>query len=140
MGTFIVTQLVELEAVAYSIIALTKQHSVFCLYGNLGAGKTTLVKLICEQLQVKDTITSPTYPIINEYSSPNGLIYHIDLYRLKSAEEAINIGLEEYLFSGNLCFIEWPDNFETLLPDHPIKIFIRKLEGESRVIEIQQTA
>lgn len=140
MGTFIVTQLVELEAVAYSIIALTKQHSVFCLYGNLGAGKTTLVKLICEQLQVKDTITSPTYPIINEYSSPNGLIYHIDLYRLKSTEEAINIGLEEYLFSGNLCFIEWPDNFETLLPDHPIKIFIRKLEGESRVIEIQQTA
>ncbi|HQG37818.1 MAG TPA: tRNA (adenosine(37)-N6)-threonylcarbamoyltransferase complex ATPase subunit type 1 TsaE [Chitinophagales bacterium] len=140
MSTFIVTQLVELEAVAYSIIALTKQHSVFCLYGNLGAGKTTLVKLICEQLQVKDTITSPTYPIINEYSSPNGLIYHIDLYRLKSAEEAINIGLEEYLFSGNLCFIEWPDNFETLLPDHPIKIFIRKLEGESRVIEIQQTA
>lgn len=140
MSTFIVTQLVELEAVAHSIVALTKQHSVFCLYGNLGAGKTTLVKLICEQLQVKDTITSPTYPIINEYSSPNGLIYHIDLYRLKSAEEAINIGLEEYLFSGNLCFIEWPDNFETLLPYHPIKIFIRKLEGESRVIEIQQTA
>lgn len=140
MSTFIVTQLEELNAVADNIVSLTKQHRVFCLYGDLGAGKTTLVKLICEQLQVEDTITSPTYPVINEYLSSNGLLYHIDLYRLKSIEEAINIGLEEYLFSGNICFIEWPDNFETLLPDHLVKIFIRKLEGESRVIEIQPSA
>lgn len=133
---FEVHSIEALTTVANEVIKLSKQKKVFCFYGNLGAGKTTLIKLICEQLKVTDSISSPTYPIINEYHNPEGIIYHIDLYRLKSIDEALNIGLEEYLYSGNICFIEWPDNFESMLPDSPVKIFIRKLEEENRTIEI----
>ncbi len=135
---FTIKHIEELNAVADEIIRLTEANSVFCFYGNLGAGKTTLIKLICEKLQVTDTISSPTYPIINEYHYPNGIIYHIDLYRLKSIDEALNIGLEEYLYSGNLSFIEWPDNFESILPDKHIKIKISKFE-EDRTIVLSST-
>lgn len=125
----------ELLPVAEQIIELAKSHSVFCFYGNLGAGKTTLVKLICEQLNVIDSISSPTYPIINEYStSDNQVIYHIDLYRLKSVDEAMNIGIEDYFFSDNLCFIEWPDNFESILPGNHIKIKITKFEDYREIV------
>lgn len=132
---FTVNSIQELNTTADEIIQLTRTHSVFCFYGNLGAGKTTLIKLICEKLSVQDSISSPTYPIINEYHFPNGIIYHIDLYRLKSIDEALNIGLEEYLYSGNLCFIEWPDNFESILPDKHVKVKISKFD-EDRTIEI----
>jgi tRNA threonylcarbamoyladenosine biosynthesis protein TsaE len=132
---FTVNSIQELNTTADEIIQLTRTHSVFCFYGNLGAGKTTLIKLICEKLSVQDSISSPTYPIINEYHFPNGIIYHIDLYRLKSIDEAVNIGLEEYLYSGNLCFIEWPDNFESILPDKHVKVKISKFD-EDRTIEI----
>ncbi len=131
---FTIKHIEELNAVADEIILLTKANSVFCFYGNLGAGKTTLIKLICEKLKVTDSIASPTYPIINEYHYPNGIIYHIDLYRLKSIDEALNIGLEEYLYSGNLCFIEWPDNFESILPDKHIKIKISKFEEDRTIV------
>ncbi|MEN9448753.1 MAG: tRNA ((37)-N6)-threonylcarbamoyltransferase complex ATPase subunit type 1 TsaE [Bacteroidota bacterium] len=136
MKTFIITSTQQLESIAHTIIGLTLENKVFCLYGNLGAGKTTFVKSVCELLGVEDNISSPTFPIINEYSFSDGKIYHIDLYRLKTEEEARSIGLEEYLFSGEICFIEWPDNFENLLPNNYIKLFIRKLEDDSRVIEI----
>jgi tRNA threonylcarbamoyladenosine biosynthesis protein TsaE len=135
---FTINHIEELNAVADEIIQLTEANSVFCFYGNLGAGKTTLIKLICEKLKVTDAISSPTYPIINEYHYPNGIIYHIDLYRLKSIDEALNIGLEEYLYSGNLRFIEWPDNFESILPDKHIKIKISKFE-EDRTIVLSST-
>ncbi len=124
-----------LPAVSDKIVELSASNKVFCFYGDLGSGKTTLIKLICEALKVEDSVSSPTYPIINEYQYPEGLLYHIDLYRLKNKEEALNIGLEDYLFSGNLCFIEWPDHFESLLPTH-IKIFIRKLDENHRQIEL----
>jgi tRNA threonylcarbamoyladenosine biosynthesis protein TsaE len=134
---FQINDIGTLENVAAKIIALTSDNSVFCFYGNLGAGKTTLIKLICEKLNVKDIISSPTYPIINEYKTiDNNIIYHIDLYRLKSVQEALNIGLDEYLYSKNLCFIEWPDHFESLLPEDHVKVFIRKLEDENRNIEL----
>lgn len=132
---FTIKSIEELEQVADKIIQLINDNTVFCFYGNLGAGKTTLIKLISEKLSVSDTISSPTYPIINEYQYPDGTIYHIDLYRLKSIDEAFSIGLEEYLYSGNLCFIEWPDNFESILPDKHIKIKISKFE-EDRTIKI----
>ncbi len=133
---FTITHLTDLVKVAEAIIQLTQTNSVFCFYGNLGAGKTTLISQICQQLQVTDSISSPTYPIINEYTTADHqTIYHIDLYRLKSIEEAQNIGLEEYLYSGNLCFIEWPDNFESLLPDKRINVKITKFEDD-RMIEV----
>lgn len=133
---FTVKEIEELEPVADKIIQLTNEYSIFCFYGNLGAGKTTLIKLICEKLNVVDTISSPTYPIINEYNTiDNRIIYHIDLYRLKSIEEALNIGIEEYLYSGNLCFIEWPDNFKSILPTTHFNVKITKFD-ESRTIEM----
>lgn len=135
---FTINSIEELENVSDKIIQLTESNAIFCFYGNLGAGKTTLIKLICEKLSVSDSISSPTYPIINEYQYPDGIIYHIDLYRLKSIDEALNIGLEEYLYSGNLCFIEWPDNFESILPDKHIKIKITKFD-EYRNIELSTT-
>ena len=136
IASYTIKNIDELGVVSKQIIELSKSHTVFCFYGNLGAGKTTLIKLICQQLQVLDTISSPTYPIINEYKTvDNKIIYHIDLYRLKTIDEVINIGIEDYLFSNHLCFIEWPDNYESLLPDDHIKIKITKFD-ESRTIEI----
>ncbi len=132
---FTIKSIAELNPIVDEIIQLSKSHAVFCIYGNLGAGKTTLIKLICEQLQVIDSISSPTYPIINEYkTADNKIIYHIDLYRLKSIEEAMNIGIEDYLFSDNLCFIEWPDNFESILPDNHIKIKITKFDDYREIV------
>ncbi|MFN8259926.1 MAG: tRNA (adenosine(37)-N6)-threonylcarbamoyltransferase complex ATPase subunit type 1 TsaE [Chitinophagales bacterium] len=131
---FTIKNIEALNAVAEEIIQRTKMNTVFCFYGNLGTGKTTLIKLICDKLKVTDTISSPTYPIINEYHSPEGIIYHIDLYRLKSMDEALNIGLEEYLYSGNLCFIEWPDNFESILPEQHLKIKISKFEEDRTIV------
>ncbi len=125
----------ELPAIADEIILLTEKHSVFCFYGDLAAGKTTLIKHIGEKLALSESISSPTYPIINEYHFDGKPLYHIDLYRLKSIEEALDIGLEEYLFSSSLCFIEWPDNFESMLPKEHIKIKITKFD-ELRRIEI----
>ena len=136
MISFKINTIEELIPVSNQIIELANTNTIFCFYGNLGAGKTTLIKLICEQLHVIDNISSPTYPIINEYKTKdNKTIYHIDLYRLKSIDEALNIGIEDYFYSDNLCFIEWPDNFEAILPDKHIKIKISKFD-ESRTIEI----
>lgn len=133
---FTVKEIEELEPVTDEIIQLANEYSIFCFYGDLGAGKTTLIKLICEKLNVVDTISSPTYPIINEYNTIDSrIIYHIDLYRLKSIEEALNIGIEEYLYSGNLCFIEWPDNFKSILPTTHFNVKITKFD-ESRSIEM----
>ena len=130
----------EINNVAKKILSETNEK-VILFHGNMGVGKTTLIKELAKELGVNDATSSPTFSLVNEYKSTNGeMIYHFDLYRLKSESEALDFGFDEYIYSGNRCFIEWPDNFETLLPDHPIKIFIRKLEGESRVIEIQQTA
>ncbi|HUM51492.1 MAG TPA: tRNA (adenosine(37)-N6)-threonylcarbamoyltransferase complex ATPase subunit type 1 TsaE [Chitinophagales bacterium] len=135
MFSFTIKNIEELEEVSNQIIELTSTNTVFCFYGNLGAGKTTLIKLICEKLNVTDSISSPTYPIINEYkTADNNIIYHIDLYRLKSIEEAMNIGIEDYLFSDYLCFIEWPDNFESILPDNHIKIKITKFDDYREIV------
>ena len=130
--------LVKLSAVSDAIVKLCDTNTVFCFYGNLGTGKTTLIKDICLKLNVTDLVSSPTYPIINEYYSPEGMIYHIDLYRLTSINEALNIGLEDYLFSGRPCFIEWPDHFEPILPEEHIKIKITKFD-EHRLIVLSTT-
>ena len=138
---FEVNSIDDLDAVSMQIAELTASYSIFCFYGEVGAGKTTLIKKICSQLDVIDTISSPTYPIINEYATRNNtIVNHIDLYRLSTIDEAIQIGIEEYLDNGNLCFIEWPDNFESLLPANHIKIFIRKLDTNNRSIEIYNSA
>lgn len=134
--TFLVHSISELEPVCRELLRLSNSYSVFALYGSLGSGKTTLVQHICKMLGIPENVTSPTYSIINEHMCNGKPLYHIDLYRLRSEEEAVQVGLEEYLFSGNLCFVEWPDHFENLLPEQHIKIFIRKLENDIRSIEV----
>lgn len=95
----------------------------------MGAGKTTLIKELCKQLGSEDNFSSPTYSIVNEYTSPKGKLYHMDCYRLKSMEEALNIGIEDYLNGEHYCFVEWPELIEQFLPADVIKISIRTTEN-----------
>ena len=125
-------------------------HRVFAFYGKMGAGKTTFVKAICEELGVDDVITSPTFAIINEYtfgswplaisSQPTAnshmptAIYHFDFYRIKKLEEVYDMGYEDYFYSGALCFIEWPELIEEILPDDAVRVSIAEQEDGSRVV------
>ena len=107
---------------------------VFAFYGSMGAGKTTFIKAVCEQLGVKDVITSPTFAIVNEYEGP---IYHFDFYRIKRIEEVYDMGYEDYFYSGGVCFIEWPELIEELLPDDAVRVSITEQEDGSRLIELK---
>ena len=115
------------------------QHTVFAFYGKMGAGKTTFIKAVCEELGVTDVITSPTFAIVNEYSLPNGgrsegALYHFDFYRIKRIEEVYDMGYEDYFYSGALCFIEWPELIEELLPDDAVRISIVEQPDGARII------
>lgn len=107
---------------------------VFAFYGKMGAGKTTFIKAICEELGVEDVITSPTFAIINEYESPEATIYHFDFYRIKKLEEVYDMGYEDYFYSGGLCFIEWPELIEELLPEDAIRITVEEQPDGSRIV------
>ena len=118
------------------------QHRVFAFYGSMGAGKTTFVKAICEELGVDDVITSPTFAIINEYALGSNLlpdvssVYHFDFYRIKKLEEVYDMGYEDYFYSGALCFIEWPELIEELLPEDAVKVSIKENPDGSRTVEV----
>ena len=115
----------ELYPVADEIIKLSSSKRIFAFFGEMGAGKTTLIKKVCEKLNVKDHISSPTFSLVNEYETNSGnLVYHFDFYRIKSLSEAIDIGFDEYLYSGNLCLIEWPEKVQQLLPEETINVKI----------------
>ena len=108
---------------------------VFAFYGKMGAGKTTFVKAICEELGVEDVITSPTFAIINEYTQPDGSpLFHFDFYRIKKLEEVYAMGYEDYFYSGALCFIEWPELIEDILPDDAVRVSITEQEDGSRLV------
>ncbi len=110
---------------------------VFAFYGKMGAGKTTFVKAICEALGVEDVITSPTFAIVNEYQSTttDQPIYHFDFYRIKKLEEVFDMGYEDYFYSGSLCFLEWPELIEDILPQDVVKVRISEQEDGSRLVE-----
>ena len=110
------------------------EHRVFAFYGEMGAGKTTFIKAICEELGVEDVITSPTFAIVNEYTSNGGPIYHFDFYRIKKLEEVYDMGFEDYFYSGALCFIEWPELIEEVLPEDAVKVSIKEKEDGTRAI------
>ena len=122
------------------------EHKVFAFYGKMGAGKTTFVKAICEELGVEDVITSPTFAIVNEYevrgaeansslfTLHSSLIYHFDFYRIKKLEEVYDMGYEDYFYSGVLCFIEWPELIEDLLPDDAVKVSIDENADGTRTV------
>ena len=112
-------------------------RTVFTFNGKMGAGKTTFIKAICEVMGVKETVNSPTFSIVNEYEAADGrIIYHFDCYRIKNTQEALDLGAEEYLYSGNLCFIEWSENMAPLLPDTLVNVDIEEQEDGSRNVVI----
>ena len=109
---------------------------VFAFYGKMGAGKTTFIKAICEELGVNDVITSPTFAIVNEYTADNDTpIYHFDFYRIKKLEEVYDMGYEDYFYSGNLCLLEWPELIEDILPEDVTKVTITEQEDGTRLVE-----
>ena len=121
---------------ARQFVSCIGDHRVFAFYGHMGAGKTTFIKAICEELGVDDVITSPTFAIVNEYEAPSTSIYHFDFYRIKKLEEVYDMGYEDYFYSGALCFIEWPELIEELLPTDAVKVVISEQEDGSRLVEL----
>ena len=128
----------ELPSVASAIIATSNHSRIFLFYGDMGTGKTTLIKSLCENLGVTEPVTSPTFSIVNEYIGASQKIYHFDFYRLKNQAEALDFGYEEYFYSDAWCFIEWPEKIPALLPEHYIKININVLNDDSRQIIIDK--
>ena len=110
------------------------ERKVFAFYGKMGAGKTTFVKAICEELGVEDVITSPTFAIVNEYEAHDQSIFHFDFYRIKRLEEVYDMGYEDYFYSGALCFIEWPELIEDLLPEDAVKVTITENADGTRSV------
>ncbi|ERJ58443.1 tRNA (adenosine(37)-N6)-threonylcarbamoyltransferase complex ATPase subunit type 1 TsaE [Sphingobacterium paucimobilis] len=133
-----VKALTELKGAAAQIIEIYPDSRVFLFYGTMGAGKTTLINELCQQLGVQDHTSSPTFSIVNEYASDNGPIFHFDFYRLKSESEAFDFGYEEYFYSGNYCFVEWPEKIPNLLPVDAIKINITVVDFQARTISIEK--
>lgn len=130
-------QLEDLPEVAQEIVELTKSNKVLTFSGSMGAGKTTLITAICKILGVEDAISSPTYSLVNEYLDADGQsIYHFDFYRIEDEEEALDMGVEEYFYSGNLCLIEWPEKIEGLLPENCLQIKIN-LEKSERIFNLE---
>lgn len=133
-----ITSLETIHEVARQFIGNMGSHTVFAFYGKMGAGKTTFIKAVCEALGVTDAINSPTFAIINEYRSATTqeLIYHFDFYRINKVEEAFDFGYEDYFYSGALCFIEWPELIEELLPPDAVKVSIEEQADGSRTIQM----
>ena len=136
MDKIIISSPDQLAEAARQFVGQMGDDTVFAFYGKMGAGKTTFIKAICEALGVTDVITSPTFAIVNEYRSEedNELIYHFDFYRIKKLEEVYDMGYEDYFYSGALCFIEWPELVEELLPMDAVMVCIEVAEDESRTV------
>ena len=127
----------DLYDVADEIIASLGERRVVLLCGGMGAGKTTLVSRIAARLGAEDTVTSPTFALVNQYEGRDMRIYHFDFYRIDRVEEVFDLGYEEYFYSGDLCLIEWPERIEALIPDDAMVVRIEVGDGEERIFEIE---
>ncbi len=125
----------EIHSVAKKFIEANADKKVFALHGEMGAGKTTFVHAVCKVSGVKDTVSSPTFSIINQYITENGIFFHIDLYRLKDEEEAMQAGVEDTLYSGSTCFVEWPEKAPSLFPAGTVHVKISVTADGLRKIE-----
>ena len=138
MTTIQINSVDSIRESAKAFLAAMDDRTVFAFHGQMGAGKTTFIKAICEELGVEDVINSPTFAIINEYRSETTgeLIYHFDFYRINKLSEAEDIGTEDYFYSGALCFIEWPEKIEDLLPGDVVEVTIKENPDGTRTVEI----
>ena len=134
-----ITSLDSIHEAAKQFIAAMEDNTVFAFYGKMGAGKTTFIKAICEELGVTDVIKYPTFAIVNEYRSDETgeLIYHFDFYRIKKLDEVYDMGYEDYFYSGALCFIEWPELVEEVLPGDAVKVIIEEVEDGTRSVRLE---
>lgn len=131
-----IDSLENIHVAAREFMANMGNGTVFAFYGKMGTGKTTFIKAICEEMGVEDVITSPTFAIVNEYTTSQGApVYHFDFYRIKKIEEVYDMGYEDYFYGGNLCFLEWPELIEDLLPEDVTKVHITTEEDGSRTVE-----
>ncbi|WP_372644429.1 tRNA (adenosine(37)-N6)-threonylcarbamoyltransferase complex ATPase subunit type 1 TsaE [Ancylomarina sp.] len=133
-----IENLTEINSVAKQFIELVGERRVFAMYGAMGVGKTTFVKAVCEELGVEDTINSPTFAIVNEYHTPKDkIVYHFDFYRIEDVQEAYDFGYEDYFYSKAMCFIEWPERIESILPTDVINLNFSEEEDGSRIIQVE---
>lgn len=131
-----INSLDDLQSAACTFIEALDEHTVVAFYGGMGAGKTTFVKALCEELGIDDVVNSPTFSIVNEYRSDETgeLVYHFDFYRINKLSEVYDMGYEDYFYSGALCFIEWPELIEELLPEDALRVEITELpDGRRRI-------
>ena len=131
--------LADIESVAEVLLDEGRAYPVWLLHGNLGAGKTTLIKALCRELGIDNSsMSSPTFSIINEYDSDNSEVYHIDFYRMNSEEEILSLGIDEYFESGNFCFVEWPERLGKFLPERYFELRISISDNHTRVVDYQK--
>ncbi|MFM6968966.1 MAG: tRNA (adenosine(37)-N6)-threonylcarbamoyltransferase complex ATPase subunit type 1 TsaE [Sediminibacterium sp.] len=131
------SNLTDLPQAAQEVLNYATEQRVFLFSGEMGAGKTTFIKALCSELGVEHPVSSPTFALVNEYAYPGGSVYHFDCYRLKKPEEALDLGFEEYINSGQYCFIEWPEQIEGLWPEQYVWVDIRATGTDSRQIELK---
>lgn len=137
MKTIVIDSLESIDAAAREFAAALGENRIVAFYGSMGAGKTTFISALCRYYGVADDVCSPTFTIVNEYRAADGeSIFHFDFYRIDSLREAVDIGFEEYLYSGSLCLIEWPEKVEPLLPEQTLNVRITVAADDSRTIEI----
>lgn len=137
MNTKYKLQLTNIECVARQFVEEQGDGRVFAFYGQMGAGKTTFIAAVCKALGIEEPVNSPTFAIVNEYVADNGeTVYHFDCYRLNTLRDALNIGIEEYFASGNICFIEWAENIEELLPADTVRVNIVVEDDGSREVSV----
>ncbi|MDE6779621.1 MAG: tRNA (adenosine(37)-N6)-threonylcarbamoyltransferase complex ATPase subunit type 1 TsaE [Alistipes sp.] len=138
MTTVHIDSLNDLPEAAEAVLAALGDRTVVAFRGEMGAGKTTLIREIVAQLGADDTVTSPTFAIVNQYSGAGGRkVYHFDFYRIEDVREAYDFGYEEYFYSGDLCLVEWPEKIEELLPDDVMTVRIAVDSEDERTIEIE---
>jgi len=137
LGTYQAKTLHDLKAIATDLLSEFGEHRVIAFYGEMGVGKTTLIKELCTQFGVDDVANSPTFSIVNEYLTQKGeTLYHFDFYRIEEEEEVYDLGYEDYFYSGNYCFIEWPENISNLLPENTVKVKITLDNKNNRMIAV----
>jgi tRNA threonylcarbamoyladenosine biosynthesis protein TsaE len=126
----------QIQDIASKLLAETPSYKVFAFHGEMGAGKTTFIHALCEAMNISDVVTSPTFSIINQYKTKDGqTVYHMDIYRIKDENEAINAGVEDCLYSGNTCLVEWPEKTADIFPDNTLHIYITSIDDNTRKLK-----